>query len=157
MQTPDPSDHPTERDATEMRIGMLRDRTLQAILRGNARMGVAGDCGVMEVVIPQTLQTGLSDDDYRGMFPGAVIVRDTTLMPAKPLRGRLKRMAEIVAARIEAGEEGITNPSIYEPLGIDRRDFAKLVKKPEWQAWVAAMGLAPRRLNGNVMGLRVVG
>jgi hypothetical protein len=52
---------------------------------------------------------------------------------------------------------GIANRRIYEPLGIDRRDFAKLVKKPEWQDWVAAMGLAPRPLKGNVVGLRVVG
>ncbi len=157
MQTPHPSDHPTEQDVTDMRLGMLRDSTLQAIMRGNARMGVGDDCGVMEVVIPQTRQTGLADDDYRGMFPGAVIVRDTTLMPAKPLRGRLKRMAEVVAEKIAAGETEITNPSIYETLAIDRRDFAKLVKKPEWQDWIAAIGLAPQPLKGNVMGLRVVG
>jgi hypothetical protein len=55
-------------------------------------------------------------------------------------------MADVVAARIAAGEQEITDPSIYEPLGIDRRDFAKHVKKPEWQAWVAAMGLAPQPL-----------
>ena len=140
-----------------MRIGMLRDSTLQAILRGNARMGVGGDCGAMEAVIPQTRQTGLSDDDYRGMFPGAVIVTDKTLMPAKPLRGRLQKMAELVTARLGAGDHEISNPSIYEPLGIDRRDFAKLVKKSEWQEWVAALGLAPRPLRGNVMGLRVIG
>jgi hypothetical protein len=38
----------------------------------------------MEVVIPQTRQTGLSKDDYRRMFPEVNLIDDTILMPPKP-------------------------------------------------------------------------
>jgi hypothetical protein len=154
MRSDDPSDHPTEEQVEDIRRGMLRDSTLQAILRGNARLGVDGDCGEMEVVIPQTKQTGLSADDYAGMFPGAVMKVDHTLMPQKPLRGRMKDLADLVAGRLAAGEREITNPSLYESLGIARQDFAKLVKRPEWQQWVAAVGLLPCTLAGRMMGLR---
>jgi hypothetical protein len=153
MMTGDPNDHPTEEDVDAMR----RDSTLQALLRGNARMGVGGDCGVMEAVIPQVRQTGLSDDDYRGMFPGVVLKHDHALMPQKPLKGNLKRLSEIVARRLAEGEREMTNPSLYAELRMAQPDFANLVKKPEWKTWVAAMGLKPGPLRGRVMGLRQIG
>ena len=156
MRTNDRSDHPTERQVEDMRRGMLRDATLQAVLRGNARMGVEGDCGTMEVVIPQVRQTGLSDDDYRGMFPGVVIKDASDLMAAKPLKGRLKALSEIVARRLADGEREMTNPSLYAELDVTCTNFGKLVKRPEWQAWTAAMGLNPEPLKGRVMGLRKV-
>ena len=39
------TEHPTEVQIGEMQDGMLKDATLQALLRGNARMGANGDCG----------------------------------------------------------------------------------------------------------------
>ena len=156
MNTADPADHPTDDQVEAMRRGMLRDSTLQALLRGHARKGQDGDCGEMEAVIPQVRQTGLSDDDYRGMFPGVDLRTDRSLMPAKPLTGRLRRMAEHVSARLAEGATEISNPSIYEALGIDRTDFAKLVRKPEWQAFVAALGWQPQALKGRVGGMRAV-
>jgi hypothetical protein len=156
MMTGDPDDHPTEEQVDAMRVGMLRDSTLQALLRGNARMGVGGDCGTMEAVIPQIRQTGLSDEDYRGMFPGAALIQDHVLMPQKPLKGRLKKLSEIVARRLAEGEREMTNPSLYAELGMAQTNFAKLVKKPEWKTWVAAMGFNPGPLRGRVMGLRQI-
>jgi hypothetical protein len=149
-------DHPTNDQIAAMTQGMLMDSTLQALLRGNARMGVGGDCGVMEAVIPQTKQTGLSRSAYQGMFPGAVIVDDNALMPSKPLKGRLNDLAGILARRLAAGEAEMTNESLYRELGVDKSNFAKLVKRPEWQAHIAALGLNPQRLRGHHMGLRVV-
>lgn len=154
MRTSNAADHPTTGQVEDMRVGMLRDATLQAILRGNARMGVDGDCGVCEVVIPQVRQTGLSEDDYRGMFPGLVIQRDTRLLPTKPLKGKLKALSEIVARRLAEGEREMTNPSLYGELKMARQDFGALVKRPDWQAWIAAIGLNPGPLSGRVMGLR---
>ena len=156
MRTSDPSDHPTEEDVADMRLGMLRDATLQAILRGHARKAIDGDCGPMEVVIPQSRQTGLSEADYRGMFPGVVLIDDRLLMPAKPLKGKLKALSEIVTRRLGEGEREIPNPTLAEELGMERQNFGALVKKPEWQAWVAAMGLQPAPLKGRIMGLRKV-
>jgi len=156
MRTSDPADHPSEEEVEDMRVGMLRDATLQAILRGHARKSTDGDCGVMEVVIPQSRQTGLSDAVYRGMFPGVVLVNDRLLMPAKPLRGKLKALSDIVSRRLGAGEREMTNPSLALELGMTRQDFGALVKKLEWQAWVAALGLQPCPLKGRVMGLRQV-
>jgi len=78
------------------------------------------------------------------------------LMPLKELKGNLKRLADRVMKLRENGLTEIPNSLIYESLGIDRMAFAKLVKKPEWQAWVAAMGFNPQRLRGNVMGLKAV-
>jgi hypothetical protein len=83
------------------------------------------------------------------MFPEAVIIEDHTLMPAKPLKGRMKELSELIASRLAAGEREMTNPSLYETLGMSRQNFGKLVKRPEFQAWVATMGL-----KGGVMGLR---
>lgn len=154
MRTNDPSEHPTPDQVEEMRTGMLRDATMQAILRGNARMGVNGDCGHMEAVVPQVKQTGLSEADYLGMFPGVVLTTDATLLPAKPLKGKLKVLSEIVARRLAGGFEEMTNQSLYEEIGVTRQDFAKLVKRPEWQSWIAAMGLHPEQLKGRIMGLR---
>jgi hypothetical protein len=148
--------HPTEDQIKAVQDGMLMDATLQALLRGNARIGVDGDCGVMEAVIPQTRQTGLSYRQYRTMFPEVNVVADTVLLPPVPLKGRLKDLAEIVFRRLEAGETVLTNPSLYDELGMQRPNFAALIKKPEWQAYVAQLGLVPQRLKGNVMGLRMV-
>jgi hypothetical protein len=149
-------EHPTEDQIRETQQGMLMDCTLQALLRGNARMGVDGDCGVMEAMVPQTKQTGLSDADYRRMFPGAVLVHDHMLTPAKPLRGNLKRIADRVTELRAAGHTEIPNPLLYDSLGIDRSNFGKLVQKPEWQAWVASQGFNPQPLGGGVMGLKLV-
>lgn len=135
---------------------MLRDATLQAILRGHARKSIDGDCGVMEVVIPQSRQTGLTNADYRGMFNGVVLVDDRLLMPAKPLKGRLRALSDIVSRRLGAGEREMTNPSLALELGMERQNFGALVNKPEWKAWVAAMGLHPGPLKGRIMGLRQV-
>ena len=101
-------------------------------------------------------QTGLSDADWRGMFPSAHIVHDRVLMPQAPLKGRLKTLAEIITRRVGSGDTELANPDLYGELGMDRRDFGKLVKKPEWQAWIAALGLKPELLKGRVMGLRRV-
>ena len=87
------ADHPSVEQVKAMERGALRDSTLQAVLRGAARMGVDGDCGRQEVVIPQAPQTGLTDADLAGMFPGCRIVRDVTLMPLKPLRGNLLKLS----------------------------------------------------------------
>ena len=119
---------PTADQAKAMQLGMLMDATLQALLRGNARVSDGGDCGQMEAVIPQTKQTGLSKQDYRRMFPDVNLVDDVVLMPPKPLKGRLKDLAAIIGRRLEAGETEISNPSLYEELGMDQRNFAKLVK-----------------------------
>ena len=154
MRSADPADHPTEHQVEEMRVGMLRDATVQAVLRGNARLGLSGDCGPCEVIIPQTRQTGLTEADYRGMFPGVTLTEDRSLMPVKPLRGRLKDLSAIVARRLAAGDVEMPNPSLCAELGMARQDFAALVKKPEWGVWVAAMGLNPGLLRGRVMGLR---
>jgi hypothetical protein len=156
MRTADPADHPTEQQVDDMRTGMLRDTTLQAILRGHARMGVDGDCGEMEVVIPQVKQTGLTDADYRGMFPGAALREDQTLLPARPLKGRLKDLDAIVVMRLGAGEREMSNASLYEELGMVKGNFGKLVTRPEWQARVAQLGLSPQPLPGRRMGLRVI-
>jgi hypothetical protein len=83
-------EHPSEDQIKDMQRGMLMDATLQAILRGNARIGMDGDCGQMEVIIPRSKQSGLSDADYQSMFPGVIIVHDRDLMPQQPLKGRLK-------------------------------------------------------------------
>ena len=50
--------HPTPAQISDMQEGMLMDATLQALLRGHARVSVGGNCGAMEAVIPQTKQTG---------------------------------------------------------------------------------------------------
>ena len=139
-----------------MRIGMLRDDTLQAILRGNARKAEDADCGTMEVVVFQSRQTGLKEADWRGMFPGVVLKEDRLLMPAKPLKGKLKALSEIVVQRLGEGDRELSNKSMATELGMLQPNFSALVKKPEWQAWVAAMGLKPEPLKGNTMGLRKV-
>ena len=135
---------------------MLMDTTLQALLRGNARMGVGGDCGQMEAVIPQNKQTGLSRSDYQTMFPGVTITEDIVLLPPKPLKGRLKDLDTIVVRRLEAGERQMTNASLREEMGMSERNFRALVKKPEWQARRSQLGLNPQQLNGRMMGLRLV-
>jgi hypothetical protein len=149
-------EHPTEDQIKGMQWGMLMDTTLQALLRGNARMGVCGDCGQMEAVIPQTKQTGLSRSDYQTMFPGVTITEDIVLLPPKPLKGRLKGLDAIVVRRLEAGERQMTNASLRDEMGMSERNFRALVKKPEWQARRAQLGLNPQQLNGRMMGLRLV-
>ncbi len=154
MNTEAAEDHPTAEQVKVMDRGMLRDSTLQAVLRGAARTGVDGDCARQEVVIPARPQTGLTDAEYLAMFPGCVIVRDTTLLPLKPLKGRLKRMAEAVAQRQETGEEEITDASLYGALNIGKTAYAALKKKPEWTAWHMSQGWHKARLSGRQAGLR---
>ena len=150
------SNHPTEDQIKDVQRGLLMDSTLQAILRGNARMGVGGDCGEMEAVIPQTKQTGLSDRDYQTMFPEVVLVHDHVLLPEKRLGGRLDELAKIVTRRRSAGETTMTNQSLYAEMGMDKRNFGALIKRPEWQAFVAGLGLRPQKLPGRETGLKVI-
>src|SRR6185312_2873381 len=147
---------PTDDQVKAMQVGMLMASTLQALLRGNARMGVDGDCGEMEAVVPQTKQTGLSLADYRRMFPDVRITEDAALLPPKPLKGRLKDLDAIVVRRLAAGDREMTNASLAVELGMADRDFRRLVQKPEWQARRAQLGLNPQQLGGRMMGLRLV-
>jgi hypothetical protein len=149
-------EHPTDAQIRAMQSGLLMDSTLQALLRGNARIGVDGDCGVMEAVIPQTNQAGISEEDYRRMFPGVNIVQDRVLMPSVPLKGRLEQLAAIVTRRLKTGETEMTNQSLYTEMDMKAGNFAALVKKPEWHTFIAALGLRPQRLKGTARGLRLI-
>lgn len=157
MNTNDAADHPTADQVREMERGMLRDSTLQAVLRGAARTGVDGDCGRQEVVLPQAAQTGLTDADLHGMFPGCRIVRDLTLMPTKPLKGNLLKLSMAVIERLEAGDREMTDASLYGALGIAKGNYANLKAKPEWVAWLASVGLHQAKLGGGMIGLRKAG
>jgi len=150
------SQQPTEDQIKAMQAGMLMDSTLQALLRGNARVAVGGDCGTMEAVIPQTKQTGISPTDYRRMFPGVSILEDTTLLPPRPLKGRLTDLDAIVVRRLADGDTEMTNQSLWEELGMKKPNFLALVKRPEWQARRAQLGLNLQQLSGRMMGLRQV-
>lgn len=160
MRSSDPSDHPSKHEVVEMRRGMLRDSTLQAILRGNARKGVNGDCGEMVAVIPQTRQLGLSENDYRGMFPCAAIQHDAALLPAKPakkakpLRGNLLKLCKILNAHRAAGETEIATPDLVAQMGMDRSNFRNLTKRPEWLAWLTANGWEACNMTGRTTGIR---
>ena len=154
MRSMDASDHPTTDQVEAMSLGTLRDATLQAILRGNARKAADGDCGPMEATIFESPQTGLSDADYRGMFPGATIVHDTSLLPAKPLRGRLKELAARVLGQFEAGHTEVAYAALATEMGMTARDVRKLISKPQWLEWLAASRLLPCRLAGGRGGVR---
>jgi hypothetical protein len=65
-------------------------------------------------------------------------------------------LAGIIERRLAAGETEMTNTSLYEKLQMSRKNFSDLVKKPEWQAYVVALGLQPQTLRGRAMGLRLV-
>lgn len=41
-------------------------------------------------------------------------------------------------------------------MGIDRSNFGRLIKKPEWKAFIADLGLNPQPLAGKTMWLRLV-
>jgi hypothetical protein len=148
--------HPTEDQVKTMQSGLLMDSTLQALLRGNARNGVEGDCGDMEAVIFQTTQTGISVGDYRRMFPEVRVITDTVLIPSKPLKGRLKELEGIVTRRLGAGDREMTNASLCGEMDMSERNFRALVQKPEWQERRAQLGLNPQQLSGRMMGLRLV-
>jgi hypothetical protein len=148
--------HPSDEEIAETNHGMLMDSTLQAILRGNARMGEDGDCGACEVVILQSKQAGLSDDDYRFIFPRCNLIQDPVLMPQRELKGRLKELAVIVTRRLEAGDRELTNQSLCGEMAMDKANFLALVRKPEWQSWIAAAGLHPALLSGGRSGLKAV-
>jgi hypothetical protein len=54
--------------------------------------------------------------------------------------------------RLKRGDSELSNPSLYKEMGIDRSNFGRLVKKPEWKAHIAQFGLIPQPLAGKVMG-----
>jgi hypothetical protein len=157
MNTAAASDHPSADQVREMERGALRDSTLQAVLRGAARLGIDGDCGRQEVVLPQAPQTGLTDADLQGMFPGCRIVRDLSRMPPKPLKGNLKRLADTVQRRLEAGDREMTDTSLYGEMDVTKNNYGKLKAKPEWVAWLGVMGLHQAKLGGGFIGLRRAG
>ena len=149
-------DAPSAEDVRAMRNGMLMDSTLQAILRGHARMGTNGNCGECEVVVVQTKRHGLTKAQWHEMFPGATLVEDRVLLPPVPLSGQLKELAELVNRRLAAGDTEISNQALWETLGMQRTYFQRLVKKPEWQAYIANLGLSPEPLGkGRGVGLRI--
>lgn len=157
MDTLDPADHPTDQQVEAMRIGMLRDSTMQALLRGNARNGANGDCGEMEAVVVQAPQHGLGEDDWAGMFPGALYGIDYTLMPQIVLKGRTKDLADHVLGCLDLGLPDIPLAPIRAGMGMARQDFGKLLKRPDWKAWARAQGLSQVTRPGNALALVRVG
>jgi hypothetical protein len=155
MLTDAPEDHPTEQQINDMARSMLKESTLQALLRGQARLNVGGDCGQQEAVIFQSFQSGLTVDEYKLMFPGASVVVDQTLAPEKPLKGKVKQLADIVSDLLGGGMAEVTNEDLSGSLRMAPSDFRKLVKRPDWQEWVQSRGLQPGMLKGRKMGLRV--
>jgi len=154
MASDDPNDHPTEQQVADMRIGMLRDSTLQALLRGHARMGVDGDCGEMEAVIPQVRQSGLSDADWVGMFPGAVLTVDHSLLPRIVLKGKVRALSELVLSVLSVGLREIRLQSICDEMGMATGNFSRLLKRKDWKAWLDTTGLTQDRIAGGALVLR---
>lgn len=154
MKTEDAKDHPTSKDVWEMERGMLRDSTLQAILRGAARIGVDGDCEPQEVVIPASPQTGLTDDDYFSMFPGCKVEHDLTLRPLQPLTGNPKRLFEVIMTRQAKGETEVDGVSIYTHLGMSSAIYSKTKDHQTLLAWLTGHGWLPQNLKGNRKGFR---
>jgi hypothetical protein len=144
---------PTADDVREMRDGMLMDATLQAILRGHARMGSGGRCGDCEVVVFQTKQKGLSDEQWRRMFPDVDLIHDKVLAPEVPLTGRLQELATIVERRLAAGDTELSNSSLYDELGISKQQFAGLVRRDAWKAHTKNLGLTSRSISAREVGL----
>ena len=155
MKSERKGDHPTLEQVEDMRRGMLRDSTFQAILRGNARKALDRDCGKTEVVIFQTAQTGLSRAEYAGMFPGVVIVRDDSLLPQKPLKGNALKLSKIITRLREAGEVELRDPDLRTQMGMTPKDYRELTTRPDWEAWLISTGWIKARLKGMVGGLRV--
>jgi hypothetical protein len=145
---------PTSTDVSDMRDGLLMDATLQAILRGHARMGSGGRCGDCEVVVFQTRQKGLTDEQWRKMFPEVVLMHDKVLAPRVPLKGRLLELATIVERRLAAGETEISYPSLYEEMRMEKSNFARLIKSDAWQVHIKNLKLTICALKGKVRALR---
>jgi hypothetical protein len=146
---------PTPSDVADMRAAMLMDATLQAILRGHARMGSGGGCGECEVVVFQARQKGLTEDQWRKMFPEVDLIHDKVLAPKVPLKGRLLELATIVERRLSAGETEMSYPSLYEEMRMEKSNFARLIKADAWQNHMKNLGLTVGTLKGKVRGLRV--
>ena len=157
MDTAEEADHPTTSQVRAVALGKLRDSTLQAVLRGAARKGVDGDCGVCEVMVMQSPQTGLSRADYEAMFPEAPVMSDVSLFPPKVLKGRLGELEGIVRGRLSHGEREMTNQSLRDAMGMRQDDFRKLLKHAGWKAATVALHVVPQALSGGMMGLRAFG
>lgn len=155
MRSEHPDEHPSREQLEDLRRARLKDTVLQAVLRGAARKGFAGDCGTMEVVIPQSKQTGLSVADYREVFPEVSIVHDRQLLPRKVLKGKLAALAEAVRLRVLRGEIEITNKDLSGALKMDERSFRRLVKHADWKDAMDDLGVVPQILAGGRVGLRV--
>jgi hypothetical protein len=88
------------------------------------------------------------------MFPDVNLIDDRTLLPEKPLTGRLKQLADIILRRLAAGETELSNPSLYEALGMAKGNFGKLVVRAVWKAFLDTNDLRPELLGNRTMGLR---
>jgi hypothetical protein len=143
-------------DVRAMTDGRLMDDTLQAILRGNARNPSGdGDCGKCEAVVIQSKQKGLKPDQWRKMFPGVNLIEDRKLKPEEPLKGRMRELGDLVLRRLAAGETELSNPSLYEALGMERTNFGKLVAKPRWREFLDTHGLHTELIGKGITGLRL--
>ena len=155
MHTEAPGDHPTPDQVRAVARGRLRDSVLQAVLRGAARKGVDGDCGVCEVVIPQTTQTGLSQGDYEAMFPGVTLTADTVLLPRKVLKGKVGELERAVIKLLNEGHREIANKTLRDILGLPKAAFNRLLKHPDWRAAMVHLEVVPQMLAGRLMGMRL--
>ena len=156
MNSSDPSDHPTGAKISRRQIGGLRDSLLQAVMRGHARVGLAGDCGAMEVVVVQSPRSGLSKADYEGMFPGATIKVDKLLFPELILTGRMKEAADMIRRRLDAGEAVIAFTALYGEMETSRQSFGRLIKDPKMAQWLANEGLEKVKLNARSTAFQMI-
>ena len=154
MKTIDQRDHPTALQVLDMERGMLRDSTMQAVLRGAARTGVGGDCARQEVVIPAYPQKGLNDADYYQMFPGCTVVQDLSLRPLPKLKGNPKHIFDVIMTYQAEEKTEIDGASIYKTLKMSETVYGKTKGNDVLLAWLANNLWFPQRLKGNRRGFR---
>lgn len=133
------------------------DHTMQAVLRGSARVMKDGVCLPCNVVIFQSNQSGLSAEQYDIMFPGCHVEKDDSLIERKPLTGNAARAAQAVRKAKQRGRLEISNVDIYTLAKVSKQIFADIIKRPAWKAFIDEIGARPQKLPGNVSGLRFVG
>jgi hypothetical protein len=77
-------------------------------------------------------------------------------MPVKSIKGNLKKAADAVMTKFAEGLSEVAYPVVYKAIGMTQGHFSRLVKKPEWQAWLAEIGYYQAKLRGGAIGLRRV-
>lgn len=143
-----------EADIAETTAGEHRNLLLQAVCRCRVRRLNGDQCLPADAYVIAAPASGIPAS-LRQVFPGCQVRRWEPF--ERSLSGKLRDAVECVEGALAIGIDPIPYKLIQSVIGVDRRNFGKLVSgRPEWLDTLAGLGVEITRIKGGSVAVRAL-